>query len=369
MSMSVAAPPDRLAQAANHLLYLPYETWHFGDSIGFEALLAASAASGDPRYAAFAHGFFRAWASRAEPFQPLDNTAPGLAMVLCAEQNGDGRLMEMAARLADHLARRRTVRGVFATWEQSPLRQPYGPASLSPAEALLVRDPGAGIFVDCLHFDPPFFAALGRAAADERFARLAIEQAIGYIELLQDEESGLFHHFWLEKTSRPYILGWGRGQGWALLGLLDVLEQAHLSGAWEPGTRPDGADGLDAIAAAAIRLAETMRGWQRADGHWHAVVHEPNSGDETSTAAFMAVAFARGQALGLLGDGFTEPGARALAAAEAATDDAGVLGGVSAAVWACTHPMHYHHVPRGFLVPWGQGPLVLALAARNAGGE
>jgi unsaturated rhamnogalacturonyl hydrolase len=82
----------------------------------------------------------------------------------------------------------------------------------------------------------------------------------------------------------------------------------------------------------------------------------------------MAVAFARGRALGILGDENAEPGSRALAAALAATDDASVLRGVSAAVWACTLLEHYYHVPRGFLVPWGQGPLVLALAAANQTG-
>ncbi|MCC6315626.1 MAG: glycoside hydrolase family 88 protein [Thermomicrobiales bacterium] len=351
--MTTSAP---IAQAADRLLALPYETWAFGDSVGFEALLAATPATGDSRYAAFAHGFFRAWATRAEPYRPLDCTAPGLAMTLGAEQTGDARLLDAAARLADYLAGRRLVGGVFATWERSPLRHPYGPGSLPPDEAALLRDPGAGVFVDCLHFDPPFFAALGRVAGEPGFIRLAIEQAVGYVQLLQDPTGGLFHHFWLEKTERPYILGWGRGQGWALLGLLDVLEQQGWRADADPG------DGLAMLADAAHRLADAMRGVQRPDGHWWAVVQDPQSGNETSTAAFMAVAFARGRALGLLGDDYREPEARALAAIRAATNVNGVLTGVSAAVWACTSPNHYAHVPRGFLVPWGQGPLVLALA-------
>jgi unsaturated rhamnogalacturonyl hydrolase len=43
------------------------------------------------------------------------------------------------------------------------------------------------------------------------------------VRLLQDG-SGLFWHFFLERTGRPYGRAWGRGQGWALLGLLDLLE-------------------------------------------------------------------------------------------------------------------------------------------------
>jgi unsaturated rhamnogalacturonyl hydrolase len=145
--VTAAASQVTVARAAEHLLYLPYETWHFGDSISFEALLAASDVTGAPRYAAFAHGYFRAWASRAEPYRPLDHTAPGLAMVLCAEQTGDARLLEAAAGLADHLSQRRTLRGVYATWERLPLRHPYGSVHLTLADALLVRDPGAGGFL------------------------------------------------------------------------------------------------------------------------------------------------------------------------------------------------------------------------------
>jgi len=351
---------NELAEAADHLLHLPYETWHYGDSVGFEALLAATNITGDARYGAFAHGFFRAWASRAQPYHALDYTAPGLAMTLVAEKTGDSRLLAAIIRLADHLSGRRRVRNVFETWAQSPLRQPYGPERLSPAEAALLCNPGAGIFVDCLHFDPPFFAALGRVTGQARFTEIAIEQALGYIALLQDPASGLFHHFWLENTGRPHILGWGRGQGWALLGLLDVLEQI---GDFEQRGE---------ISASMQRLASAMQSRQRADGHWFTVVHDPRSGDESSTAAFMTAAFFRGHALGVLDDSYVEPAARARAALRAACDDNGVLTGVSAAVWASTLPAHYAHVPRGFLVPWGQGPLVLALAqaieAKDRGG-
>jgi unsaturated rhamnogalacturonyl hydrolase len=37
-----------------------------------------------------------------------------------------------------------------------------------------------------------------------------------------------------------------------------------------------------------------------------------------------------------------------------------VLANVSAAVMACTEPTHYDNVPKGFNVPWGQGPALLA---------
>ena len=63
----------------------PFKCWFYGNSVGFEGLIAASDMLGQPKpdqpdWLAFAHGFFRAWATRILPFQPDDNTAPGHAM-------------------------------------------------------------------------------------------------------------------------------------------------------------------------------------------------------------------------------------------------------------------------------------------------
>ncbi len=341
-----------LRRAADTLYGLGYEAWHFGDSVAFEGLIAATEATGDGGYARFAHGFVRAWEARRESYRPLDCTAPGLAICRLYDRTGDPLLLQAAVGLAGYLTgSRRLVGGVHATWERSPLRHPYGPVSLPPAEAALVGDPGAGVFVDCLHFDPPFLTALGRTTTDPHWTGLGLTQALGYIELLQDRSTGLFHHFYLERTDRCYVRGWGRGQGWALLGLLDVAESV-----------PPGA-GRDAVCAAIRSLGAAMLATQQPDGHWAAVVDEPESGPETSTAAFMALGFRRAVRLGVVpAHDYAEPAERALAATLAAVDRNGVLGGVSAAVWACTARSHYAYVPRGFVVPWGQGPLVLALA-------
>jgi unsaturated rhamnogalacturonyl hydrolase len=107
-----------------------------------------------------------------------------------------------------------------------------------------------------------------------------------------------------------------------------------------------------------------MARFQRPDGAWWAVAQEPASGDESSTAAFMATAFRRGAESGLLEAGvFMPAGERAWEATLSTLGDDGVLAGVSAAVWSCTSLEHYFHVPRGFTVPWGQGPLLTAARA------
>lgn len=330
---------------------LPFETWNFGDSVGFEAMLAGSDAMGNEGLFSFAHGWMRSWATRARPYRLLDCTAPGLAMVEVAERTGDGTLTSAAVGLARYLMSRPTLDGVFEVWEKTCLMLPYGGEALPADEAQLLAEPPPGVFVDCMHFDPPFFTALGKLTGDESLVDVGVQQALLYGSRLQ-QESGLFDHFALRGVSdRTFGPGWGRGQGWALLGLLDVI---RLLG-------PDDVD-RPTLAERAERLIRAMLELQLPDGHWSAVVTDPSSGVESSTAAFMAAGFRRAVRLGVIEEEEVRSAAqRALSAALDYTDEQGRLREVSAAVMACTRPSHYSHVPRGFLVPWGQGPLLLAL--------
>jgi unsaturated rhamnogalacturonyl hydrolase len=345
---------SRLALAADLLLQYRFEGWFYGDSIGFEGLIAASDLLGAERWEGFARGFLRGWATRAAPYREMDNTVPGRALCLLVERHGDGILLDAGRALANHLRTRATIGdGAFVSFARAPLREPYGGEPLPPDEAELMLDPGPGMYVDCLHFDPPFLVHLGTLLDDHEMVDTGARQALAYVSMLQEAESGLFHHFWLARTRRPHVLGWARGQGWALLGLLDVLE--HLPRhhpAW-----PRLLEAMRSLSAAMVRL-------QRPDGSWWALAQDRSSGPESSTAAFMAAGLRRAVDRGWLErDPAWDAADRAWAATVAALDAEGALTGVSAAVWSSTRDSHYHHVPRGFVVPWGQGPLLLAAAA------
>lgn len=346
-----------LRRAAEKLEQHEFKGWFYGDSIGFEGLIAAGDMLGVATWQDFSHGFFRAWATRMEPYQSDDNTAPGHVMCEMIKRTDDQVLRKAVLKLAEHLYSRRRVRGVGITFEDTlrALRQPYGGVQLSAADQEFMRNPGAGIWLDCMHFDPPFYAHLAKIGAGQEWSQRAVNEILAYCELLDDPELRMYHHFWLERTERAYIRGWGRGQGWALLGLLDVVAHADK-------TTPRYAEVVERTQV----LADSMRNWQLDDGNWWAMVHEPESGPESSTAAFMACAFYRGILLGLLpADQFREPADRAFAAISRNLDDEGNLLGVSAAVYAALVQQHYWHVPRGFIVPWGQGPVLTAAKMRH----
>lgn len=339
-----------LVKVADSLKAMRFETWNFGDSTGFEALLDSSKVLSDPGLFSYAHGWMRSWATRAQPFRRLDCTAPGLAMVQVATETNDDTLFQTLVLLARYLMSRPTDRGVYDTWDRLCLIAPYGGEPLPPREAAWLAEPPNGSCVDCLHFDPPFFTALGMAVGEPQFVQAGVDQALAYVGALQ-QPSGLFDHFFMRDVEATFGPGWGRGQGWAMLGLLDV----HNALPADHPARP-------AIAESVRRQADAMLALQRPDGRWWCVVDEPESGEEGSTAPFMATGFLRAIKQGLCTESeLLGPALLALGAAIDDVDERGYLTNVTAAVMASTRKSHYAHTPRGFFVPWGQGPLALAI--------
>lgn len=344
-------------RVAERLQQHDFKGWFYGDSVGFEGLIAAGDLLGLSTWQDFSQGFFRAWATRRTPWGLDDNTAPGHVMCEIVKRTGDEVLLKAVIELAEHLYSRRRVRGVAITFEDTlrALRQPYGGPALNAAQQQLMVDPGAGTWLDCMHFDPPFYAHLSKVGGGAVWSQRAVDEILAYKELLFDAELGMYNHYWLEATDRSYIRGWGRGQGWGLLGLIDVAEHADKN-----------VVRYDEVVRNAQELAAAMLKFQLPDGNWWAMVHEPESGPESSTAAFMAGAFYRGIRLGLLDAAQFRPAAdRAYNAMLANLDENGNLQGVSAAVYAALTQEHYWHVPRGYIVPWGQGPVLTAALARQ----
>lgn len=188
------------------------------------------------------------------------------------------------------------------------------------------------VWVDCMHTDGPGLALLGRLDA-------AVTLTAEACAALQRPD-GLFDHGYDVAAGNSNGVAWGRGQGWALLGLVGVLRHRYDDElaerlAWQ----------LDALAK------------YEDDGRWRTVVDRPDAPVELSTSAFVALATGVGLAAGVVGPAYKELAGRALRAAVESCLD-GVLP-VSDAT-PVGRPEDYFDRPAG-LHPWGQGPLLLAL--------
>jgi rhamnogalacturonyl hydrolase YesR len=185
------------------------------------------------------------------------------------------------------------------------------------------------VWVDCLHTDGP---GLVLANEPRQAGRLIDDTA----SVLQDG-SGLFSHSYDVATGRANGVHWGRGQGWALHGLIAV-------------------DGAAARRRSAL-LLDAMARWEH-EGRWRTIVDDPGAPFEASVSALMAAGILHGVRTGRVERVRLALAERALTAAAGALDADGGLP-VSEATPAGTPEVY---LSRGTGVfPWGQGPLLLAL--------
>lgn len=190
------------------------------------------------------------------------------------------------------------------------------------------------VWVDCMHTDIPGAVLLGQPST----ARTLADE---FGKALQDR-SGLFAHGYDVRAKTSNQVHWGRGQGWALHGLIGA----------PPG--PTTEKRIDAVLAALQRHEQ--------DGRWNTVVDDPRSPQEHSVSALVAAAVLRLHNHGRAQHHFGM-GRRALDAAVAALDTGGGLA-VSGAT-PVGDERTYIDQPTG-VWPWGQGPLLLALLEAQA---
>jgi unsaturated rhamnogalacturonyl hydrolase len=303
----------------------PYRVWGFGESIAMHGLLEAGSAR--------AARLVGDWAHAARPLaeDPLAHVAPGVPLLALHERARDARVLDRARELATTLAG--TARGRHG----ARLHRPD------------LADWRHEVWVDCMHLDGPFLVRLARLDGAAHRLDLGMELLLGHARVLQDERTGLFWHGFDDAAGRANGVFWGRGQGWALLGLVDTL--AAL-----PAGHHAAAEARQRLTA----LAEGLRRCEAAPGRWHTVVDRSDTYLEASVGAFVALGIGDAVRHGQLGEPWRPLARRALRATLDALDASGALTGVSDATSVGFDAEHYGRRPLG-VFPWGQGPALLAL--------
>ena len=123
----------------------------------------------------------------------------------------------------------------------------------------------------------------GRGGDLDRAAQLLI----AYAGRLQQPD-GIFHH----AIDGP--AAWGRGNGFAALGLMEVLT-----------TMPAGHPSRAAVLEIFNKQMRGLARWQAPDGMWREIIDRPGAFREESATAMILTAMARGSRLGWLDRSFT----------------------------------------------------------------
>jgi unsaturated rhamnogalacturonyl hydrolase len=313
-----------------------FRMWAFGESVALRGLLATSRRTGDGEPLGFVRALLRSYVGHGIGRTPEEHVAPGTELLLLHALDRDDAWLDAARALANLY-----------------LSAPMGPHGVRYRRPDL---PGwrRQIWVDSMEGAPPFLTRLASVTEDESYATEAVRELVGYTRLLQDERTGLLAHGFEESCGTNGQL-WGRGNGWAVIGLMETL-----------ALLPDGIPFVSELRQRLDALLDGLAARQHASGLWPTVLDHPETPIESSLAAMMVWAIDRGRSAGVLPDDRYAPTRdRARAAVLGRVSPEGELALVSDATPIGELRMY---VTRPFGVfPWGQGPLLMMLCP--GGGE
>jgi rhamnogalacturonyl hydrolase YesR len=330
---AVARPLSERVRAAGHaaLAYWFYR-WDWGEPVALDGLLAAGRRFGIPAFTDAVVEDVSAWV-KAEHGRDPNVLGPCVALLSLLESGSLRRdVVPEAWRLLHSVVGRVVATGDVAGG--------FAPES-----------DGRRLFVDSLYGVPQLLVGVGDSTGDARLPAKAAELAVGHCAALQRED-GLFGHVADLDTPHTERIPWGRGNGWAVLGLTRLL--VTLGPERVPSDLQRRYD----------RLAAALRDHQGPGGAWHNVVDEPASYPESSTTAMAAAALTEAVAAGLLRDEYGAVADAAWRYVAHRIDTNGHLTGVSYRPGVNSDRSRYEHAPVTGSYPWGQGPYLLAATQR-----
>ena len=209
------------------------------------------------------------------------------------------------------------------------------------------------IWVDSLMAYALAAAVVADARDDPRMLDFAFAQPRIFATRLQDPSTGLFRHAWLveREHSRPRgDVFWARGNGWAALAIVDLLERM-------PPEHPE----RPMLERIFVHLANGLVANRRTDGRWSTVLGDDTTYAEPSATLLVAYALAKGARLGLLPTAHADIARQAYRAVVQRLDGLR-LTGISRATIPARGRAGYARVPRGTDLSYGVGALLLASA-------
>jgi unsaturated rhamnogalacturonyl hydrolase len=318
-----------------------FTVWFWGDAIAMDGLLEAAELLDDPRPSQHCRRFYESWAGR--PLGWVDHLTPGAALLTLYRADHKRELLDAAQRLAAWITDR-----VPRSSTGAPLYRP----DLPPYRH--------NVWVDTIYHVPPFLSGLAQVTGDARFHDDALDVWTSHVRLLSSEPSHLLAHSYDTGALLTRGHGWGRGNGWALYGMVDTLELLPTD---HPG-RSSALKSFQELSGAILTL-------QDASGFWRTLLHDREAYLESSTAAFFGATFTKAVRLGLLGEAYARAAERAWQAMLSRIDSEGNVYGVSACTYASTLPdddvVMYRTLPTEVNV-WGQGSALRFAAERIRAG-
>lgn len=327
VTRSVRRPLEaRMRSVAYAAMAYWYYEWDWGEAIAFDGIDQAADILDSEHLRTFVDSGVQRWASLAPEASLTNRMGPVVSAV---------RRLRSGSDTWDHLE---VPINAFCEAVSNVARSERG--------AFLLDAPSSMVFVDTLYAEPLALAEVGTQFGSKAFQASAVELSLGHIWHLQDRTTGLFRHFCDTTTELSPDIAWGRGNGWAMLGLAEtiaVLQTTQVRGLAEVR------ESFRIACEGALRV-------QAPGGAWRNVLDDSASAVESSASAMIATALLIGIRSGELEAGRYFPAVSAAWTALAHSVDAGGhFIGVSFRPGLNRDASRYEHVPFAGNYPWGQG--------------
>ncbi len=327
-----------------------FNDWAYSIGVSLAGMLAVTDGTGDPAFQEYTLRNFDFIADHIDYFRRQ-------AQAFGPQRGGYGRLIEMrelddcgaiGAALVKAYAKKpdpryRALIDIVADFISRKMsRMPDGTLARP-------RPWPVSIWVDDMYMSIPFLAQMGALTGDRKYFDDGARQVIQMSARLFDPGKGLYDHTWFADMDPDPKFYWGRGAGWALMAiaeLLSVLPQDH----------PDRA----AVLAVFQRAAQGVVAVQGSMGLWHQLLDKPDSYLETSASAMFTFALARGVNRGWLPPTYAPAAQAGWRALEQRVRPDGQVTGICVSTTAAADAVYYYNRPTDLGAPQGYGAMLMA---------
>jgi len=316
--------------------YISFDAWEWPQGVGLYGLVRLWHKNGDKALLALLQGWYARHLERGLPQLNVNTTTPMLALSLLWKDNKNklwgAALADWADRLINELPR--TEQGGF----QHDVSDRVNMGEL---------------WGDTLFMAALFLASYGQASGRCELVEEAQRQFLIHKHYLCDRQSGLWFHGWTFSGRHNFARAhWGRGNAWAIVGVLDLVELADIANP----VRQFLLEGMAEQIQALLKL-------QSETGAWRTLVDDPNSYEEISATAGIAYGLLKAVRGGLGNDQWRTAGLKAVEAVLNNIDDHGTVINVSYGTRMGHDLQFYRDIP---IQPTGYGQALAILCLTEA---
>lgn len=145
------------------------------------------------------------------------------------------------------------------------------------------KNRGLGVQIDDLYMLTPYWCRKAILTGDDQWLNRAIDESLQYHTYLWNEEDQLMKCLWLKDIGKTYGHYWGRGNGWYIMALTDLIP-------FIPEDHPKRKLVLDNYVAVIKGLIK----YQDDNGLWHQLIDDANSFTESSCSGMFTYCILKG---------------------------------------------------------------------------